>query len=281
MNITFRSIAVAAVAVMSLAACGSVSEPAAQGAAAVKAVVAPPAVIKGGEIVYCSDISAPPLEFYDKARKPQGADVEIGNAIARKLGVSPVWRNTKFASIVPTLVARQCDAILSQLYIKPEREKVVDFVPYMYSGQSILVPKGNPKKVGGLDESLCGLTVSTLISTTAATRIDGQSKKCEAAGRPAIKMNRFDQDIAALQELALGRSEAYATTSETAAYYIGQQPGTFEFAGGAFDKVKAGIAVRKGNTGLRDAISKAFDEIRSEGAYDQILTKWNLQVDKL
>ncbi|WP_181448581.1 ABC transporter substrate-binding protein [Nonomuraea aridisoli] len=246
-----------------------------------KAAVAPPAVIKEGQIVYCSDISAPPLEFYDAARKPQGADIEIGDAIARKLGVQPVWRHTKFASIIPTLVARQCDAILSQLYIKPEREEVVDFVPYMYSGQSILVPKGNPKRVGGLDETLCGLAVSTLISTTAASRIDEQSKKCEQAGRPAIKITRFDQDIAALQELALGRSDAYATTSETAAYYMGQQKETYEFAGAAFDKVKAGIAVRKGNTGLHDAITKAFEQIRSEGTYDQILAKWNLQVDKL
>jgi polar amino acid transport system substrate-binding protein len=280
MNRSLSSIAVVTAAVASLAACGSVQEPVAQGAAA-KSAVAPPAVIKGGQIVYCSDISAPPLEFYDKERKPQGSDVEIGNAIAQKLGVTPVWRNTKFASVIPTLVAKQCDAVVSQLYIKPEREQVVDFVPYMKSGQSIVVPKGNPKAIGGLDESLCGLTVSTLITATATLRVEAQSKKCESSGKPAIKINRFDQDIAALQDLALGRAQAYATTTETAAYYMGQQPNTFEFTGEAFDRIPAGIAVRKGNTGLHTAMTKAFEQIRADGAYDQILTKWNLQSAKL
>nr|WP_241563966.1 ABC transporter substrate-binding protein [Nonomuraea polychroma] len=211
-------------AALSLTACGTAAKTETVAPAGGKAMVAPPAVIKDGEIVYCSDISAPPLEFYDKNKKPSGADVEIGEALAARLGVAAVWRNTKFASIIPTLVAKQCDAILSQLYIKPERERVVDFVPYMYSGQSILVAKANPRRVTGLDESLCGLTASTLISTTAAARLEDQSKKCEAAGKPAIKLTRFDQDIAALQELALGRSQAYATTSETAAYYMGRSP---------------------------------------------------------
>jgi polar amino acid transport system substrate-binding protein len=123
--------------------------------------------------------------------------------------------------------------------------------------------------------------VSTLVSTTAGVKVKEQSDKCEAAGKPAIKVTRFDQDISALQELALGRSQAYATTSETAAYYMGEQPGTFEFAGEAFDKIEAGIAVRKGNTELRSAVAKAFEQIRSDGTYDRILTKWNLQVDKL
>jgi polar amino acid transport system substrate-binding protein len=267
-------------AALSLAACGPAAKTEAAPAGG-KAMVAPPAVIKDGEIVYCSDISAPPLEFYDKAKKPIGADVEIGEALAARLGVAAVWRNTKFASIVPTLVAKQCDAILSQLYIKPERERVVDFVPYMYSGQSIVVAKDNPRRVTGLDESLCGLTASTLISTTAATRLEDQSKKCEAAGKPAIKLTRFDQDIAALQELALGRSQAYATTSETAAYYMGQKPGLFAFAGESFDKIKAGIAVRKGNSALQSALAKALQEIRADGTYDKVLAKWNLQVDRL
>ena len=36
-----------------------------------------------------------------------------------------------FAAVIPTLQAKQCDVIMAQLYIKPEREKVVDFVPYV------------------------------------------------------------------------------------------------------------------------------------------------------
>ncbi|WP_164903571.1 transporter substrate-binding domain-containing protein [Nonomuraea polychroma] len=61
----------------------------------------------------------------------------------------------------------------------------------------------------------------------------------------------------------------------------GQKPGLFAFAGESFDKIKAGIAVRKGNAPLRSALAKALHEIRADGTYDKILAKWNLQMNRL
>jgi len=270
-----------ALSALAVAGCGSSSPSASPSSSSAAAKVSTPAIATAGKIVWCSDISAPPMEFYDAAKKEQGVDVEIGNEIAERLGVESVWRNTKFSSIIPTLVAGQCDAIQSELYIKPEREEVVDFVPYLKSGQSILTTVANPQQITGLDDSLCGKRASTTVSTTAFALLQAQSDKCVSAGRPEITINRFQDDVSALQQLALDRSDAYATTSETAAYYMTQQQGTYAFSGGNYETVTAGIAVKKGNTALHEAITTAFAEMRQDGTYDAVLAKFHLELDKL
>src|SRR5689334_13470202 len=110
-----------AAAAMALTGCAGNSgdtDAAATKAASVK--VPAGALVKGGQITYCSDISAPPLTYYDVAQKPVGAEIELGNALAAELGVRANWANTSFNGIIPALQAKQCDAIISQLYIKPE-----------------------------------------------------------------------------------------------------------------------------------------------------------------
>ena len=114
---------------------------------------------QSGTIRFCSDISSPPLEFYANGQQPTGSDVDLGNAIARELGVKPQWVNTAFSGIIPALQAGHCDAILSQLFDKPARRAVVNFVDYMNSSDAIMVRKGNPDHVTGLS-GLCGLNVA-------------------------------------------------------------------------------------------------------------------------
>jgi polar amino acid transport system substrate-binding protein len=48
-----------------------------------------------------------------------------------------------------------------------------------------------------------------------------------------------------------------------------------------FAKILAGIAVRKDDPELRDAIQKAFDAMKADGTYLKILTKWHLEGDAI
>jgi polar amino acid transport system substrate-binding protein len=62
-----------------------------------------------------------------------------------------------------------------------------------------------------------------------------------------------------------------------AAYYIAQEPESFEFGGPAIDALPVGIALRKDNTELRDQIQEAIDEIYADGTMMTILEEWQLQ----
>jgi polar amino acid transport system substrate-binding protein len=272
-------------AVAGVTACGSDSGSGSASSSSTTAKAATPAVPSSalqsaGKLQFCSDISTPPLESYGPGHKPQGSDIDIGTEIAKRLDLEPVWKNTAFAGIIPALQAGNCDAVLSQLFDKPERRKVVDFVDYMKSGQALLVPTGNPQKITGLD-ALCGRKVAAETGTTIADLLRAQSKKCQQAGKPGVTVRLFLRDSDALQQLGLKQVDVYGTTTETVSFVSKQQAGKYVVGGSPFGEILCGIATRKGNAPLHDAIAKAFGAMQADGTYSRILAKWNLQLDEL
>lgn len=240
------------------------------------AKLSPPVILTAGELQFCSTIATPPIEYYTAGHVPIGTDVEIGNAIARELGLKPVWLNVAFSGIIPALKAGHCDAIMSDLYIKPTRLGQVNFIPYMWASESVVVKKGNPDHVTGMNKSLCGLAVATEVSTTAAEYVTKTSKACAKAGKKTITVADFPTPVTALQQVELGRDAAMATTTANAAYYMKKRPGTFAFAGKPYGSILVGIAVNKGEPKLESAITSAFKKVFKDGAYAKIFKKFDL-----
>ena len=72
------------------------------------ATVAPPAAItSAGNITYCSDISGPPLGYFDENNTAVGSHIDIGTEIANRFGVKAEFKNTAFSAIIPSLQAKQ------------------------------------------------------------------------------------------------------------------------------------------------------------------------------
>jgi polar amino acid transport system substrate-binding protein len=267
------------VAALLAAGCGqNTGQPGAKASAAI--TVPASALGQPGEIRYCSDISSPPLEFYVNGQQPTGSDIQLGNAIAHELGLKPVWVNTAFAGIIPALQAGHCDAILSQLFDKPARRAVVNFVDYMNSSEAVLVRKGNPHHITGIG-GLCGLTVAAETGTTVTDYLSQQSKACVAHGKKPIAVQTFLRDSDALNQLALGHVDAYGTTVETGGYDMSKNPGMFEIAGPPFGQIPTGIATVRQNAALHRAIAAALAALQRNGTYQKIMTRWNLRPDML
>ena len=280
-------VSIAAVAVVvAIAACGgssnSSSSSTSSGTAATTASKVPAgAVAQAGTIRYCSDISSPPLEFYKNGTTATGSDIDLGNAIAATLGLRPVWVNTTFSGIIPALQAGHCDAIISQLFDKPKRRAVVDFVDYMNSSEAILVAAGNPKHITGIGD-LCGHKVAAETGTTITDYLTTASKACKQVGKPGISVQTFLRDADALEQLGLGHVDAYGTTVESGAYDMSKATShQFQFAGPPFGQILTGIATAKNNSALHNAITQAFATLKANGTYRQIFTKWGLTADML
>ena len=243
-------------------------------------IKAPDEIVKAGKIVYCSDISGPPLGYFDENNQPIGSDIELGQEIAKRFGVKAEFANTPFDGIIPALQAKHCDAILSQLFDKPARREVVDFVDYMYSSQALLVHKGNPKNIKSMDD-LSGVKIAAENGTTIQSLVEDQNKKFVAAGKPPADLVVFPKDSDALQALQINQVDVYGTTLETAAYFAQKASDTFDVAGEPFAKILTGIATRKDDPELHDATQKAFDAIKADGTDMAILKKWHLEGDTL
>jgi polar amino acid transport system substrate-binding protein len=239
----------------------------------------PEAVAKAGKITFCSFIDLPPVEFMDPASKPIGSDIDLANGIASRLGVTAEYNNMPFAGLIPALLAGHCDAIISQLFIKPPREKVINFIPYMYSHEVLLLRTGTTG-INSL-EDLSGKKVAAVTGTTATNLLEEENDKLKAAGKTPIDMIMFPQNTAALQQLQFGQVEAYGVAFEAAAYYAHTEPKLFMTGGEPYYKILTGIGLRKDETQLQDAMAKAFNEMRKDGSYHDILVKWAITQDEL
>ncbi len=239
------------------------------------AKVAPPAILQAGTLKVCApNDGAPPSVYHDASGTLVGSEVDLANALAAKLGLQPQMVQSGFAAVIPTLQARQCDVIMATLYIKPEREQVVDFVPYLYSGTAVAVSKEHPAAITGMDDSLCGKKVMVAVGTTAEALSQEQSEKCTAAGKQPVDINRNSQAAVSIQQVQNGQMDAYLDTAETIGYYITKTGAQIQFAGEPFGTIKIGAATLKGNTELHNAIQQAFDEIISDGTYADVLGQW-------
>ena len=225
-----------------------------------------------GKLVICSDIPYPPLEYFDANGNPIGSDIEIGQEIARRLGLTAVINNSVFDTIIPALIGGKCDIIISDQNITADRVKQVDMIPYFQAGQSFVVAVGNPQAITTTD-SLCGKKVG---AETGTTEVDYLNKTltpaCTAKGLPAIVAKTFGKDSDALLALQAGQVDAYFADTPPAAYYTIEHPDQFVLApipplAPAF----AGISVLKSNTGLRDTVQSALVAMINDGTYLAIL----------
>lgn len=272
-----RSLVVALAAALSvgLGACSSDESSTAEPTGPAK--VQPPAILQAGTLKICApNDGTPPNVYHDESGELVGSEVDLGKALAAQLGLKSQFVESSFAAVIPTLQAKQCDVIMAQLYIKPEREAVVDFVPYVYSGTGIAVAKEKPADVTGLDDSLCGKKVMVAVATTAESLAMEQSDKCTAAGKPAVDVNRSNQADVSLQQLQNGQVDAFMDTAETLGYYQTKTGAKIQTVGAPFGTIKIGAATLKGNTALHDAIATALGELESNGTYGKILDEWGM-----
>jgi polar amino acid transport system substrate-binding protein len=239
-------------------------------AAAGAATITPPSAIKSaGKIVWCSDITYPPEEFY-VGTKPSGSDIDIGNAISQLMGVKAEFDNTGFDGIIAALLGNKCDAIISGMNDTPERAKQVSFVDYLSVGQSLMVKKGNPAHIKGLS-SLAGKSVSVEVGTTNKDFLDAANKKLSKK----MDIVTFPKDTDAANALKTGKVDAYFGDSPVVAYYI-QKDSSFAFAGSPINPIPVGIAIQKKNTELKAAVQKAVTRLYANGQMKKILAKWHM-----
>ena len=219
----------------------------------------------------------PPNAYVEEDGSNVGAEVEIAAAVAEELGLEVQYAEYAFPGRMPALQARQCDTVMSSLYIKPEREEVVDFVPYLASGSAVAVSSDSPGNITGFNDSLCGKKLLAITGATAAAEAEELSKTCTESGKKAIDLTYTDQNPNALQQVIAGQVDAYTHTTDIIGYYEKLSDGDFKRTGDPFGFVQIGAATVKGNDELHDAIDMALKNIIESGKYAEILSEWGLE----
>lgn len=234
-------------------------------------------LISQGTLSVCATFVNPPNHFRDDEGEGQGVEVEIAEDVAENMGLEIEFQEYSFAGLIPALQGGQCDAIFSTMYIQPDREEIVDFVPYLMAGSAVAVPGDNPEEVTGYDETLCGVRAIAVTGSTGADLLEEQTQECQELNEPAINITLVDRATDALQQTATGQQDAFVNTVEQILYFEAQSDGAFQRVGETFGEIAMGAATLKGTNGLHEAIESAFDETVESGSYDAILEEWGLE----
>jgi polar amino acid transport system substrate-binding protein len=232
-----------------------------------------PAALKSGGVVKVAvDASYPPNEFFGTDNKTlQGWDIELGQAIGKKLGVTFQFSNLGFDSILPSL-GNRFDVGISSFTDTKEREQTVDMVDYFSAGTSFFAPSDStlaPKTVA----DLCGKTAAVEKGTTQLADLNAQKKKCK------LTVNAFPDQNGANLAVSTGRADVGMADSPVAAYIAKKSNGQLKLVGDAYGTAPYGIAVPKDSdhAGLAEAISMALQDLSDDGTYQSILKKWGVQ----
>ncbi len=134
---------------------------------------------------------------------------------------------------------------------------------YFQAGQSLLVKKGSPIK--GI-ESVTADT--TIVAAKGATSIKNIEAKV-----PGVKVLEYDNYQDAFNALKAGQGDAL-TTDDAILYGMAAQDPNYEVVGQPFTDEPYGIAVKKGQTALVEAINKGLTDMKADGSYNEMYKKW-------
>ena len=266
--------------VMLISACGSNSTTtggnSSTASPAASTVAAPSDLITPGTLTVGSDTTYPPQEYIDTAtNQAAGFDVDLITAIGKQMGLQTKVATTSFDTIINSLAAKRFDVVISAMSITPERQKKVDFVPYFNAGESLLVKIGNPMNIKSTAD-LCGKMVGVQNGTVEQTDLNTANTACKNAGKPAIQITALTNQTDVIQLLASGRVVATYQDSPVTDYYNKQHPGQFAVGGSVVNAGLEGIAVRKGDTSMFNAVQTAFNQLKANGTYTSLIQKWGL-----
>ena len=119
---------------------------------------------KGKTLVDAVNPHTPGYEALDPndPSKYIGFDIELAQAIGDCLGFTVTFKPIAFAALLPTLQSGQADLIISDIYATKERAKAADFITYSKVFDGVLVAKGNPKGITGINNTMCGADTAAL-----------------------------------------------------------------------------------------------------------------------
>ncbi len=238
---------------------------------------------KGKTLVNAINPHTPGYESLDPndPSKYVGFDIDLGEAIGECLGFGVTYKPVTFAALLTTLSSGQADIVISDIYATEERAKAADFITYSKVFDGVLVAKGNPKKITGINTTMCGATAAENTGYVEVPLIQNLGPACKGEGKAEAAMQLYDNNANCIQAILAGRADTYVNDVNTVDQAVKAYPDQLEKATAVTLPYSVGIAVPKGAPAFRDAVLAALGEIQKAGMETDLLKKWSLDAGTL
>ncbi|MEA3544345.1 MAG: transporter substrate-binding domain-containing protein [Thermodesulfobacteriota bacterium] len=210
-----------------------------------------------------------PFEMTNQKGEIIGFDVDMAKGIAKAMGVKLELVNTAWDGIIPALLTKKYDMIMSGMTVTQERNLKINFAdPYIVIGQTILIKKEHAADVKSYkDLNKKGYKVGSKLGTT--------GEKATKRMIPNCSYISFDTEQEGITDLVNGKIDAFVYDlpyMEIA--YAQKGEGKLTYLNEPFTYEPLAWAIRRGNHDFLNWLNNYMTQVRSDGTYDKIYAKW-------
>ncbi|MED1468717.1 amino acid ABC transporter substrate-binding protein [Bacillus salipaludis] len=217
-----------------------------------------------GKILIGTEGTYAPFTFHDKSGKLTGFDVEVATEVAKRLGVTPEFKETQWDAMFAGLDAKRFDLVANEVGIRPDRQEKYDFSDPYITSKAVLIVRNDNNKVKKF-EDIKGLK-------SAQSMTSNYADIARKFGANITGVEGFNQ---AIDLLASKRVDVTVNDKISFLDYKKQKPDApVKIAATSADASQSGFMFRKNNQTLVDAVNKALNDMISDGTYKKISEKW-------
>ena len=209
-----------------------------------------------------------PMGFRDDAGELVGFDIDLAKAVAAKIGYEVSFQPIDWAMKETELNSGNIDCIWNGYSITEERKTKVAFsTPYLDNAQLIITLASSDIA------SKADLTDKIVAVQKESSALDAVTADDIAASLKEIV--EFDTNIDCFMDLEAGRCDAIVCDEVLARYIIKQRgEDKYNILSDDFGKEEYGIGFRLTDSELVASVDKALEDLKADGTYKDIYSKW-------
>ncbi len=232
-------------------------------------------ILKAGELRVGFESGYMPFEMTDKSGNFVGFDIDMAKEMAKAMGVKFVPVNTAWDGIIPSLLTKKFDIIMSGMTVTQERNMKINFAdPYIVVGQTVIINKKHEGKIKSYkDLNDPKYTVTSKLGTTGE-----QSVKRVL---PKAQYKSFEEEVTAAMEVVSGKADAFVYDLPFCVVFMAQQGKAAQlvFLDKPFTYEPLAWGVRKGDPDFLNWLNHFLAQVKNDGRYDRIYDKWIKKTD--
>lgn len=217
-----------------------------------------------GEMVAGNGGAYPPFDMVIDGQLA-GFDIDMGNEIARRMGVKIKWEKIDFSGIIAALTSKRVDLLITAMTKTPERAQRIGFsVSYYETGIAAALKPGvkidSPK-------DLAGKVVAVQVGTS------GERYIRDNFGSVVKELKVFNEFPLAFADVEAGRADAVVNTLPVVRYNASRRGNKLAIAG-PWTSTDVGINVRLEDTALMAEINRHLEALKTDGFLAKLDQKW-------
>lgn len=242
---------------------------------AASADTAKPSFTTGGKLNICTTAGFPPMTYLENPsdQRPVGIDIDIADALGKLWSAEVKFSISGFDGLLPSLASGRCDLVVSGIYLNSKRRETYDGVPYLKSSAVIMTLATNDDIKS--PDDLSGKRLALEAGTVYVDIPPKLNEKFSKDGRTPVAHSTYESQVAAAQQVLIGRADATLTEVSEASVRVKQTNGQLKIAYTYPPEGIYGIYIRKSSDDI-NVLRAAMKQLQQTGAIAAIASKYNM-----